>query len=303
MVGPRERFGLLVLFLWIWRSDETEVIGIIGSSIELQCRYPEEESLNYNRNRILWQIKDKFSCFVAGYFPNQNLEEDQCEEFKWRTLLNEPKQGSASLQLSNITIADECIYLCIIQKNINGWFNLIHNESISLKVAANYSKPVITGPVQLGEEIMFMCNSSHGYPEQRLYWINEMDNSTMNITVQFTKEFDGTFSVFSTVKVKVAPDIKLRCTIEHKQLHQNITTTYDSTNSPGIKNPTNSPIYKYHERAAAFSVPIAVLLPFIACISWKTYKHSRRTTYTAPVEVVNFQFAPGNKSDDTVAQP
>uniref|UniRef100_A0A8C6XLU5 Ig-like domain-containing protein n=1 Tax=Naja naja TaxID=35670 RepID=A0A8C6XLU5_NAJNA len=206
-------------------AAETEVTGIIGSSIELQCSYPKAESLNYNRNRIFWQIKGRFTCFVAGYFPNENMEEYQCEEFKRRTLLNEPKQGSASLELSNISIADELIYQCIIQKDINGKFKLIHNESISLKVAANYSKPVITGPVQLGEEMMFMCNSSHGYPEQRLYWRNEIDNSTMNITVQFTKELDGTFSVFSTLKMKVASNTKLRCTIEHKQLHQNITTT------------------------------------------------------------------------------
>uniref|UniRef100_A0A670Z2Y7 Ig-like domain-containing protein n=1 Tax=Pseudonaja textilis TaxID=8673 RepID=A0A670Z2Y7_PSETE len=210
---------------WAKRCVSTQVIGIIGSSIELQCSYPEAESLNYSRNRILWQIKDRFSCFVAGYFPNENMEKYQCQEFKQRTLLNEPKQGSASLQLSNIRIADEFIYQCIIQKNINGQFKLIHNESISLKVAANYSKPVITGPVQLGEEVMFMCNSSHGYPEQRLYWRSEINNSTMNITVQFTKELDGTFSVFSTLKMKVASDMKLRCTIEHKQLHQNITTT------------------------------------------------------------------------------
>uniref|UniRef100_A0A8C5RT94 Ig-like domain-containing protein n=1 Tax=Laticauda laticaudata TaxID=8630 RepID=A0A8C5RT94_LATLA len=167
------------------------------------------EFLNYNRNRILWQIKDRFSCFVAGYFPNENMEKYQCEEFKQRTLLNEPKQGSASLQLSNIRIADEFIYQCIIQKDINGQFKLIHNESISLKVQI-YSKPVITGPVQLGEEMMFMCNSSHGYPEQRLYWRNEINN-----------KLDGTFSVFSV-------------TIEHKQLHQNITTT---SNCAGITIP------------------------------------------------------------------
>ncbi|KAM3837403.1 ICOS ligand isoform 2-T2 [Vipera latastei] len=287
--GFVDSFGLLALFLCVWRSAETEVIGIIGSSVELQCSYPEEESLNYNRNRILWQIKDRFSCFVAGYFPNENMEEHQCEEFKRRTLLNEPKQGSASLQLSKIRIADEFIYDCVIQKNISGKFKRIHNESISLKVAASYSKPVITGPVQLGEEMMFMCNSSHGYPEQRLYWVNEMDNSTMNVTVQFTKEFDGSFSVFSTLKMKVASDIKLGCIIEHKQLHQNITTTYD------LKNSTNSPIIynKHHERAAAFSIPVAVfiIIIFIACISWRRYKRSLQTTYTAPMEVVNFQGA------------
>ncbi|KAG8136461.1 hypothetical protein E2320_005040 [Naja naja] len=285
MVAPCDGFGLLVLFLWVWRSAETEVTGIIGSSIELQCSYPKAESLNYNRNRIFWQIKGRFTCFVAGYFPNENMEEYQCEEFKRRTLLNEPKQGSASLELSNISIADELIYQCIIQKDINGKFKLIHNESISLKVAANYSKPVITGPVQLGEEMMFMCNSSHGYPEQRLYWRNEIDNSTMNITVQFTKELDGTFSVFSTLKMKVASNTKLRCTIEHKQLHQNITTTIDLNNS------TNSPIIynQYHERAAAFSVPIAIFIFIIACIIWRTYNHSLQTTYTAPVEVVSFQ--------------
>lgn len=103
-----------------------------------------------------------------------------------------------------------------------------HGYKIKIKILffpASYSKPVITGPVQLGEEMMFMCNSSHGYPEQRLYWVNEMDNSTMNVTVQFIKELDGSFSVFSTLKMKMASDIKLGCIIEHKQLHQNITTT------------------------------------------------------------------------------
>ncbi|XP_063160764.1 ICOS ligand [Candoia aspera] len=225
-MGSRERLRFLVLFLFVGRYvAETEIIGIIGSSVELQCQYPEKELLNYNRNRILWQIEGRFSCYVAGHFPNENMEEHQCEQFKRRTLLSEPKQGSTSLQLSNISIADELIYICIIQKNINGEFKLISHEAITLKVAANYSKPVITGPVQSGEEMTFMCNSSHGYPEQRLYWVNEMDNSTMNTTVQITKELDGSFSVFSILTMKAASDIKLGCTIEHKQLCQNITTT------------------------------------------------------------------------------
>ncbi|KAM6448071.1 ICOS ligand isoform 2-T2 [Liasis olivaceus] len=277
--------GLLVLFLLVWRSAETEVIGVIGSSVELQCDYPEEDSLSYNRNRILWQIKDKFSCYVAGYFPNENMENHQCKEFRRRTVLSKPKQGSTSLQLSNISIADEFTYHCIIQKNINGEFQPIYQEFITLKVAANYSKPVITGPVQSGEEMTFMCNSSHGYPEQRLYWVNEMDNSTVNTTVQFTKELDGSFSVFSTLKMKAASYIKLRCMIEHKQLYQNITTTIDlnSTNSPFTDN-------KQHNTAAFFSVAVAVVaICIILIIIWRIGKHCLQTTYTAPVEVINFQ--------------
>lgn len=93
-----------------------------------------------------------------------------------------------------------------------------------LSPPANYSAPVLTH-IPSGEETTFNCTSSHGYPQPKVYWVNHTDISLLNSTQQYTRAPDGTITVFSTLTVKAATAIKLECTIENEQLHQNLTAT------------------------------------------------------------------------------
>ncbi|XP_062982630.1 ICOS ligand isoform X1 [Elgaria multicarinata webbii] len=278
-------FGLMVLFLWIQRADNEPVVtGIIGSTVELRCHYTGEQPLIPNTFRIQWQKEGVTQCFVDAYFPNDSMEEYQCKEFKNRTQADkQPKDGHFSLKLWRISLNDEHTYECVIQESKNGLFRPIHHAKVTLKVAANYSKPVLTVLERSEEEMTFSCNSSHGYPQQKLYWINQTDNSLLNATETSIKEPDGTFSVYSVLTIKTASDIKLGCQIENERLQQNITTIFESSSS------TSSPRTDAHQHKttivlSAVAPAVAIALILILYILCDKNKPSRQGTYTGVFE-------------------
>ncbi|KAH0624790.1 hypothetical protein JD844_032597 [Phrynosoma platyrhinos] len=231
------------------RVAATEVTGIIGGSVELRCLYTGKEPFILNKFRVQWQKKNTISdCFIDAYLPGEDMKLHQCPEFRNRTLFSEQlKKGNFSLRLLDIGPTDELTYECLVQRNQTGKFEFFKSSSVTLKVAvalkkqltkyitlifppANYSKPVITHPVPSGEELIFICNSSHGFPLQKLKWINRTDNSVLNATEWHSADSDGTFSVSSTLMVKTTSDKNLECIIENQRLHQTITTTYACKN-------------------------------------------------------------------------
>ncbi|XP_061483493.1 ICOS ligand isoform X2 [Rhineura floridana] len=309
MNQPVQIFLGLMVFLWVLTAAiETEVIGLIGNAVELRCRYPGKEEFISDDFRVIWQEQGK-ACFIDAYRPDQNMTvyraKNQCEDYKERTKFNEQlEQGDFTLQLLQISPKDEFTYDCMVQKkNKHGAFEVYYKESKTLKVAANYSKPVLTGPVHSGEEMTFTCNSSHGYPQQKVYWINQTDSSLLNATEQFTRETDGMYSVFSTLTVKTASDIKLGCIIENERLHQNLTTTIDISSRT-----TDSPQMDFNQQngkatllgsVTAVIIVILVILLIILYTWWRRKKPSLQNTYSgickneaaanhsAPVEIEN----------------
>ncbi|XP_042317014.1 ICOS ligand isoform X2 [Sceloporus undulatus] len=232
-MAPR-RLGFMVLFLCFQKAaNATEVTGIIGGSVEMRCLYTEKEPFILNKFRVQWQKKNTLSdCFIDAYLPGEDMKLHQCPEFRNRTQFSEQlKKGNFSLRLLDIRPTDDRTYECLVQRNQTGKFEFFTRSSVTLKVAANYSKPVITLPVPSGKELIFICNSSHGYPLQNLKWINRTDNSVLNATEWHAADSDGTFSVSSTLMVKATSDTNLDCMIENQQLHQTIITTFDIHNS------------------------------------------------------------------------
>lgn len=81
--------------------------------------------------------------------------------------------------------------------------------------------------MESGKEVTFTCNSSHGYPEPKVYWINRTDYSLLKDVAppKLTKEPGGTFSVSSTLTIQVASsDIRVGCVIENERLLENLTS-------------------------------------------------------------------------------
>ncbi|XP_066475940.1 ICOS ligand [Tiliqua scincoides] len=299
--------GFLALFLWVQGTvNGTEVMGIIGSAVELRCCY-EKELLVTDEFRVQWQIKGEQSCLVDAYFPNEN-QIKKCPRFSNRTRLSDRlKQGDFTLQLFNISHNDEHTYTCHVQKKINRIFTHVHDSSTTLKVAANYSKPVLTGPVESGAEVTFTCNSSHGYPKPNVYWINQTDNSLLKAgSTELTPEPSGTFSVSSTLTIKGASSGgKVGCVIENERLHENLTNSVVGNNLP-----SSSPSAQPETQAAvpqAVAVSIVVLPLAILLGIWWWYKRrwSLQQKYTAPAEMTDFPrpWTAGEIPGDTEAVP
>ncbi|XP_044297396.1 ICOS ligand isoform X1 [Varanus komodoensis] len=271
MDAARSLLGLMVLFIWIQRiANEHIVHGIIGNAAELKCQYTGEPFI-LNQFRIQWQKKGETKCFVDAYFPNQDMREHQCAQFRNRTQADpQRKEDDFTLKLLNLSPKDELTYECVVQRNKSGRYEVIHSADITLQVAASYSKPKLVGPVQSGKEMTFFCHSSHGYPQQKLHWINQTDNSFLNGTENVTEEPDGKFSINSTLTIEASTNTILGCKIENKWMNQSTTTTIDLNAS------RSSPIHlDQHNTFIVLGAValIAVALVFILC-SWLVKRNS-----------------------------
>lgn len=92
---------------------------------------------------------------------------------------------------------------------------------------ASYSQPILSGPIRnsdsTGEEVTFNCRSGNGYPKPNVYWINKVNNSRLSPSkTDIIAHEDGTFSVFSTLKVKATSNMQIECSIENEMLQENL---------------------------------------------------------------------------------
>lgn len=91
----------------------------------------------------------------------------------------------------------------------------------------SYSQPILSGPIRnsdsTGEEVTFYCRSGNGYPKPNVYWINKVNNSLLSPSkTDIITHDDGTFSVFSTLKVKATSNMQIECSIENEMLQENL---------------------------------------------------------------------------------
>lgn len=92
---------------------------------------------------------------------------------------------------------------------------------------ASYSQPILSGPIRNSssteEEVTFSCRSGNGYPKPKVYWINKVNNSHLSPSkLEITPHNDGTFSVFSTLKVTATSNMQIECSIENEMLQENL---------------------------------------------------------------------------------
>ncbi|CAM2096840.1 ICOS ligand [Caretta caretta] len=286
------RSGLWLLFLcalgFVTAEENKKVISTIGSTAELSCIFTPEEKIILNKLRVFWQIEDGLKpCSVVHTFNSgHENQSEQCADFRNRTRLfqDKLKNGTFSLLLLNVSLRDEHTYQCIIQKK-DTVFRVIHRADVTLKVAANNSLPVLSGPIgippNIGEEVTLSCNYSQGYPKPNVYWINRKDNSSLHpSSLKIIQNNDSTYSVFSTLKIEATSDIKIGCIIENELLQQNLTVLYSEniTNS----NSTKSSLLELNKPGAQAGSVLAIAvvlagLVVLTCWLWKRKSPYRKS--------------------------
>ncbi|XP_062429850.1 ICOS ligand isoform X2 [Rhea pennata] len=277
---PR-RCGVLLLFLHILRPvtalEEKFIISKLGDNAKLSCIYPLAGKFHLNNLRVYWQVADdQEKCLVVhALISGQDNESEQCIHFKNRTQLfwDRLENGNFSLLLLNVSQSDERTYKCIVLQKTE-YTRVIHQEVVVLSLAASYSQPILSGPVRnansSGEEVTFSCKSSNGYPEPNVYWINKTDNSHLPPSeLKITPHADGTYSVFSTLKIKATSNMQIECSIENKILQENLSANYTQEK---INNSSNTESQKDLEKKrqgaqAAGIVSIVILIAILAVVA------------------------------------
>ncbi|XP_068011250.1 ICOS ligand isoform X2 [Melanerpes formicivorus] len=229
-----QRYSFLLLLLHTMRADtalEEKIVSKPGDKAMLSCIYRGRE-LQLESLRVYWQIANQEACSVVhALIDGKNDESTQCAHFKNRTHLfwDRLGEGNFSLLLLNVSHSDEHTYKCVVMQK-KEYTEVIHQAKVVLSLAASYSQPILRGPIRntnSTEEVTFSCRSGNGYPKPNVYWINKTDNSRLpSSEPEITLHDDGTYSVFSTLKVKASPNMQIECSIENKILQENLSANY-----------------------------------------------------------------------------
>uniref|UniRef100_H0Z6M9 Ig-like domain-containing protein n=1 Tax=Taeniopygia guttata TaxID=59729 RepID=H0Z6M9_TAEGU len=236
----RETYRFLLLLLFIQKAvtalEKKNIISKLGDNATLSCIYNEKKPLQLKNLRVYWQIADdsyQEKCSVVhALISGQDDNSNQCIHFKDRTQLfwDRLENGDFSLLLLNVSQSDRHTYKCIVQEKTE-LPKVIHQAEVVLSLAVSYSQPILSGPIRnsdsTGEEVTFYCRSGNGYPKPNVYWINKVNNSLLSPSkTDIITHDDGTFSVFSTLKVKAASNMQIECSIENEMLQENLSANY-----------------------------------------------------------------------------
>ncbi|GAB0178305.1 ICOS ligand [Grus japonensis] len=288
-------YGFLFLLHHILRVavalEEEIIVSKLGDNATLSCIY-QGRKLPLKNLRVYWQIADdpEECSVVHALISGQDNESEQCIQFKNRTQLfwDRLESGNFSLLLLNVSQSDERTYKCVVLQKTE-YNKVIHQAEVVLSLAASYSQPILSGPIRssdsTGEEVTFSCRSGNGYPEPNVYWINKTDNSRLPPSeLEITPHADGTYSVFSTLKVKATSNMQIECSIENKILQENLSANYTHLKqSDGSGTESHKNLEKNGQGAqAAGIVSIVILMGLLAvltCWLWRR-RSAKLVSYT-----------------------
>ncbi|NXP35118.1 ICOSL protein, partial [Leiothrix lutea] len=292
----RFRYGFLLLLLHILEAvialEEKNVISKLGDNVTLSCIY-NKKTLPLKNLRVYWQTADdsyQEKCSVVhALISGQDDNSNQCIRFKDRTRLfwDRLEDGDFSLLLLNVSQSDGQTYKCVVLETI-GHTRVIHEAKVVLSLAASYSQPILSGPIRnsdsTGEEVTFNCRSGNGYPKPNVYWINKENNShLLPSKTEIIPHDDGTFSVFSTLKVKATSNMQIECSIENEMLQENLSANYTQQkkiNDSGTDSDENLGKKGRGAQAAGIISVVFVIgfLTVLICWLWRR-KSSRLVSY------------------------
>ncbi|NWX28342.1 ICOSL protein, partial [Notiomystis cincta] len=278
-------FNLVVI-----APEKKNIITKLGDNATLSCIYNKTD-LQLKNLRVYWQIADdsyQENCSVVhALISGQDNNSNQCIHFKNRTQLfwDRLENGDFSLLLLNVSHSDEHTYMCVVQRKTE-YATVIHQAEVVLSLAASYSQPILSGPIRNSteDEVTFSCRSENGYPKPKVYWVNKVNNSHLSpLELKITPHADGTFSVFSTLKVKPASNMLIECSIENEMLQENLSANYTQqkqSNSSVTESDENIEKKGRGAQAAGiiFIVILMGLLTALICWLWKK-KSSNLVSY------------------------
>ncbi|NXB40334.1 ICOSL protein, partial [Eulacestoma nigropectus] len=280
------RYGFLLLLLHVLKAvialEKKNIISKLGDNATLSCIYNERD-LQLKNLRVYWQIADDDAgkCSVVhALISGQDNNSNQCIHFKDRTQLfwDRLENGDFSLLLLNVSQSDRHTYKCVVQEKTE-YTQVIHQAEVVLSLAASYSQPILSGPIRnsssTGEEVTFSCRSGNGYPSPKVHWINKVNNSyLLPSKLEITPHSDGTFSVFSTLKVKATSNMQIECSIENEMLQENLSANYTQqkrSNGSGTESDKNLE-KKGRGAQAAGIIAIVILIGLLTvsiCWLWR----------------------------------
>ncbi|XP_055975619.1 ICOS ligand [Sorex fumeus] len=318
ILGPRYRslgkaweqhppFGLLLLLLLLLlpsrllraEEEDLKVQALVGESVALPCIYPQTASFELDDLYVYWQITvGKMPKTVAWHLGGNSEDRTRCEPEAGceqrpgaELVPADMQRGNFTLRLADVSPQDEQSYQCLVFKRSQGIEEILR-QRVTLRVAGNYSTPVVTSQEPTAEgELVFTCTSGNGYPQPTVYWINLTDCSLLaedlqNSTVRLNAL--GLYDVLSVLRLGRAGPAQVDCCVENTLLGPNVSCegTGVSLGSLGISTTPRSPEGTRTSTLVLLAVGVVIGVSIAVATSWLCKSRCAPWHYTAQPPVL-----------------
>ncbi|XP_067874472.1 CD276 antigen-like [Heterodontus francisci] len=229
------------------------VTELVAGRAILPCTYRVKDNLSLSKIYLYWQLPSKQMVYVFDKGTSQPATQE--ERFRQRVMVfeSELEKGNLSLQISNVSVADENHYICYLFSTEPEMMK-IHECRIQLDLAAPFSTPVLSGPdmkdIRAGEAVNLTCHSSSGYPQPVVNWTDGSGNSLPEHSQVETRmdpdPVSRLWNVTSVLRIITATNGTFRCSVHNIRTRQTKTSAVwipPSDNFTETQTGTPSPSY------------------------------------------------------------
>ncbi|XP_034036493.1 ICOS ligand-like [Thalassophryne amazonica] len=213
--------GLLLTFLGFSACVEEQcVLGIVGQPVSLPCFYREQGVASVNVT-VEWR-RDNEVLLRSVWAEDGTVETWSTNSSKISA--NAPQTGNFSLELPAVVPEQPKMYyslFVISQEN-----HSVPMCTVCLRTAASFSFPLLQKEEKTqGDEMVFLCHSSGGYPEPVVSWlindVEEPPNSSVRTT---TVPLPGShlYNITSQLRVNISQDFTVSCIIKNQPMNQTL---------------------------------------------------------------------------------
>lgn len=217
------RTGLLLSFLTFCASLEEEcVLGVVGRPVLLPCFHPGLVSISYNES-VEWR-KDQSLVLKANWEENGDVV---IWSLNGATISPDALiTGNLSLELPKVDPKKDQMNYSLSLVMPDG--QSVHICTVCLKTAASFSFPQVQREeAAQGNETVFLCQSSGGFPEPAVYWlINDTEQPPEgSVKTRSTSLPDSVlYNITSHLTVQIPKDYSVSCSIQNERMNETLTS-------------------------------------------------------------------------------
>ncbi|KAM9848271.1 ICOS ligand-like isoform 2-T2 [Aulostomus maculatus] len=216
------RTGLLLCLLGVCACVEECVLGIVGQPVSLPCFHADpfpfvNYSIEWRRDGevVLRSVWVQAANVDTWSFNSVAMSADAplTGNFSLELPTAEPREGTVHYSLSVRSQGNQSVQLC----------------SVCLQTAAGFSSPLLQREAAAqGNQSVFVCHSSGGFPEPAVYWliddVHEPPEGSVRTLITPLPD-SHLYNITSYLTLNLSSDSRVSCFIENVPMNSTLSST------------------------------------------------------------------------------